>query len=145
VHKSLQRIRERKLAKFITWGPASIQVALSKKSPYVQSANRVSGLMMANHTSIASVWQRSAASRRGAVYPIWRSAPRPALSLLPSQLFEKCVVQYEKMRKHSAYLTSYRAFPTFANGMEEFDASEEVVKSLIAEYKAAEKSNYLTW
>lgn len=27
VHKSLQRIRERKLANFITWGPASIQGA----------------------------------------------------------------------------------------------------------------------
>jgi len=26
VHKSLQRIRERKLATFIPWGPASIQV-----------------------------------------------------------------------------------------------------------------------
>jgi hypothetical protein len=26
VHKSLQRIRERKLTKFIPWGPASIQV-----------------------------------------------------------------------------------------------------------------------
>ena len=26
VHKSLQRIRERKLAEFIPWGPASIQV-----------------------------------------------------------------------------------------------------------------------
>lgn len=36
VHKSLQRIRERKQANFIEWGPACIQVALSKKSPYVQ-------------------------------------------------------------------------------------------------------------
>lgn len=27
VHKSLQRIRERKLANFIEWGPASIQVS----------------------------------------------------------------------------------------------------------------------
>ena len=55
VHKSLQRIRERKLAQFIPWGPASIQVALSRKSPYVQTANRVSGLMLANHTSISGV------------------------------------------------------------------------------------------
>ena len=55
VHKSLQRIRERKLAQFIPWGPASIQVALSRKSPYIQSANRVSGLMLANHTSISTV------------------------------------------------------------------------------------------
>ena len=30
----------------------AVQVALSKKSPYAQSAHRVSGLMLANHTSI---------------------------------------------------------------------------------------------
>lgn len=59
VHKSLQRIRERKLAEFIPWGPASIQVALSRKSPYVQTSHRVSGLMLANHTSIATVFQKS--------------------------------------------------------------------------------------
>ncbi|XP_075846792.1 tubulin gamma-1 chain-like [Microtus pennsylvanicus] len=59
VHKSLQRIRERKLANFIPWGPASIQVALSKKSPYLPSAHRVSGLMMANHTSISSLFERT--------------------------------------------------------------------------------------
>jgi tubulin gamma len=59
VHKSLQRIRERKLANFIPWGPASIQVALSKKSPYVKTTHRVSGLMMANHTSIYTLFQTS--------------------------------------------------------------------------------------
>lgn len=56
VHKALQRIRERKLVDFIPWGPASIQVALSKKSPYVESANKVSGLMLANHTSMAQLF-----------------------------------------------------------------------------------------
>lgn len=55
VHKSLLRIRERNLANFIPWGPASIQVALTKQSPYVKTSHRVSGLMLANHTSIASV------------------------------------------------------------------------------------------
>merc|ERR1719474_509694 len=59
VHKSLQRIRERKLAQFIPWGPASIQVALSRKSPYVQTTHRVSGLMMANHTSISCLFERA--------------------------------------------------------------------------------------
>merc|ERR1719225_2374136 len=58
VHKSLQRIRERKLANFIPWGPASIQVALSRTSPYVSSSHRVSGLMLANHTSISSLFER---------------------------------------------------------------------------------------
>lgn len=60
VHKSLLRIRERNLANFIPWGPASIQVALTKQSPYVKTSHRVSGLMLANHTSIASVsWLRA--------------------------------------------------------------------------------------
>ena len=59
VHKSLQRIRERKLAQFIPWGPASIQVALSRKSPYIPSAHRVSGLMMANHTSISTLFDKT--------------------------------------------------------------------------------------
>jgi tubulin gamma len=58
VHKSLQRIRERRLANFISWGPASIQVALSRKSPYLKTAHKVSGLMMANHTSIAVLFER---------------------------------------------------------------------------------------
>jgi tubulin gamma len=46
VHKALQRIRERRLVNFIPWGPASIQVALSRKSPYIETANKVSGLMI---------------------------------------------------------------------------------------------------
>jgi tubulin gamma len=57
VHKSLLRIRERRLATFIPWGPASIQVALTKRSPYIPMSHRVSGLMLANHTSIATVSQ----------------------------------------------------------------------------------------
>jgi tubulin gamma len=55
IHKSLLRIRERQLARFIPWGAASIQVALAKRSPYVQTSHRVSGLMLANHTGIAAV------------------------------------------------------------------------------------------
>ncbi|KAL8916632.1 MAG: hypothetical protein Q9208_008391 [Pyrenodesmia sp. 3 TL-2023] len=58
VHKSFLRIRERRLATFIPWGPASIQVALTKKSPYLPNTHRVSGLMLANHTSIATLFKR---------------------------------------------------------------------------------------
>ncbi|KAI9189046.1 gamma-tubulin [Blastocladiella emersonii ATCC 22665] len=58
VHKSLLRIRERRLAQFIPWGPASMQVALSKKSPYIQSSHRVSGLMLANHTAVAGMFKK---------------------------------------------------------------------------------------
>lgn len=43
------------MAHFIDWGPASIQVALSKKSPYIETSHKVSGLMIANNTSIHQV------------------------------------------------------------------------------------------
>ncbi|KAJ0964411.1 hypothetical protein J5N97_029533 [Dioscorea zingiberensis] len=52
VHESLQRICERRLVNFIEWGPASIQVTLSRKSPYVQTAHRVA---LFNQTEIAFV------------------------------------------------------------------------------------------
>jgi len=58
VHKSLQRIREKKIVKFIPWGPASIQVALARQSPYIQQQHRVSGLMMANHSNISTLFKR---------------------------------------------------------------------------------------
>lgn len=58
VHKSLLRIRERNLVTFIPWGPASIQVALSRKSPYLPNTHRVSGLMLANHTSVETLFKR---------------------------------------------------------------------------------------
>ncbi|BFZ58087.1 gamma-tubulin [Savitreella phatthalungensis] len=59
VHKSLLRIRERRLASFIPWGPASIQVALTRRSPYLNYPHKVSGLMLANHTSMASLLKRT--------------------------------------------------------------------------------------
>ncbi len=59
VHKSLQRIREREMASFIRWGPASVQVALAKRSPYLQTEHRVSGLMIANHTGIGHLFKRT--------------------------------------------------------------------------------------
>lgn len=62
VHKSLQRIRERKSVQFVPWGPAGIQMAISKRSPYVKIAHRVSGLMLANHTSISSLFERTLSS-----------------------------------------------------------------------------------
>lgn len=55
IQKSLQRVRERKLVDFIKWNPASIQVALSKQSPFVPQQHKVCGLLLANHTSIAGV------------------------------------------------------------------------------------------
>ena len=59
VHKSLQRIRERKLASWIPWGPASLQVALSRKSPYIETPHKVSGMMLANHTCMQELFRRA--------------------------------------------------------------------------------------
>ncbi|XP_055683128.1 tubulin gamma-1 chain [Lutzomyia longipalpis] len=114
VHKSLQRIREKKLAQFIPWGPASIQVALSKSSPYVQNSHRVSGLMLANHTSISS-------------------------------LFERALSQYDKLRKRGAFLDQFRKEDMFKDDLSELDESRDVVDSLVQEYDAATKSDYLQW
>eukprot|EP00093_Oithona_nana_P004160 04160.XXX_143824_145513_1 [CDS] Oithona nana genome sequencing. len=114
VHKSLQRIRERKLTRFIPWGPASIQVALSRKSPYVPTTHRVSGLMLANHTSI-------------------------------SCLFQRCLRDYDKMRRVNAYIEQFRKEEMFAENLDEMDDSRDVVQNLVDEYTAATKPEYLTW
>ncbi|GAB7340474.1 hypothetical protein MBLNU457_6899t2 [Dothideomycetes sp. NU457] len=115
VHKSLLRIRERRLATFIPWGPASIQVALSRTSPYTTGPNtpRVSGLMLANHTGIVT-------------------------------LFKRIVVQYDKLRKRNAFLKAYQDQEPFRDGLGEFDTAREVVMDLIGEYEDAEKENYLS-
>lgn len=80
VHKSLQRIRERGVAHFIPWGPASVQVALSRRSPFLKTAQRVSGLMIANHTSIRHLFARTLAQydtlrKRNAFIDNYRKEP----------------------------------------------------------------------
>jgi hypothetical protein len=80
------------------------QVALSKKSSYVETAHKVSGLMLANHTCMASLFQRS-------------------------------VQQYDKIKKRNAFVDNYRKEPMFADSLDEFDSSREVVYNLIEEYK----------
>jgi tubulin gamma len=114
VHKSLLRIRERQLAPFIPWGPASIQVTLTKRSPYVQSSNKVSGLMVANHTGM-------------------------------SGLFRKILDQYERMRKRNAYLDAYRKEEMFKHNLDEFDDAKETVLSVVEDYEAAQKDDYLQY
>lgn len=59
IHTALRQIHENKKLRFIPWGPASLQLAISRKSPYVEMANRVSGLMLANHTSIHKIFHKT--------------------------------------------------------------------------------------
>lgn len=42
----------------MAWWGGRAQVALSRKSPYLQTGHRVSGLMLANHTSVRHLFNR---------------------------------------------------------------------------------------
>ena len=198
VHKSLQRIRERKLANFIPWGPASIQVstpdmfwfvafwaawqscsnrsitssaphqvALSRTSPYVSSSHRVSGLMLANHTSISrflpsfvynseslTLWLISLKCES-----CWYSKHR-WLSHFLCSLFERVLRDYDKLRKREAFIDQFRKYPMFQvyqlffgwccnkwcqDNLDEMDESREVVQQLVEEYGAARRADYLSW
>ena len=116
VHKALQRIRERQLVNFIPWGPASIQVALARKSPYLveKSPHKVSGFMLANHTSMA-------------------------------ELFDRLLSQFDRIRKRNAFLDNYRKEPMFADSLDEFDSAREVVQDLVDEYRACERPDYVNF
>ncbi|KAJ7430743.1 gamma tubulin [Mycena latifolia] len=58
IHQARLRIREREMASFTPWGPASLQITPTYRSPYVQVGSRVSGVMLANHTSIGTFFKR---------------------------------------------------------------------------------------
>lgn len=108
------RIRERKLAEFIPWGPASIQVALSKKSPYVTTQHRVSGLMLANHTGISSVSCRL------------KEKKKEILISRLFQLFERICEHFDKLIKREAFVENFRRLPMFRDNLDEFNDSREV-------------------
>ncbi|URE16172.1 hypothetical protein MUK42_30658 [Musa troglodytarum] len=100
VHESLQRIRERKLVNFIEWGPASIQV---------------SGLMLANHTSIRHLFSKCLGQYE---------------KLRKKQAF------LDNYRKFPMFAD---------NDLSEFDESREIIESLVDEYKACESPDYIKW
>lgn len=108
IHKSLLRIRERNLARFLPSAPTSLQISLSRRSPYLPvSTSRISGLMLANHTSITSLFQRT-------------------------------LDQFERLMRRQAFLDQYKKQPMFENGLDEFDDAREVLKSVVEEYKGLE-------
>jgi tubulin gamma len=143
VHKSLLRIRERRLASFIPWGPASIQVALTKRSPYIPMSHRVSGLMLANHTSIATVRFPLAFTSRSTTLSLRGFVWYSRMLTDEKQLFKRIVKQYDGMRKRNAFIEAYKKTAPFSENLDEFDEAREVVTDLIAEYEAAENPDYL--
>lgn len=149
MHKSLVRIRERSLASFIPWGPASIQVALTKPSPYVRAKSvaegtapppRVSGCMVANHTGIASV--RRSRSRFSSLFA--RDGALITMAIGCAQLFAQQLRQFDLLINKKAFLQAYRGEPLFeGRGIEPFDEARSAAQELIEEYRAAEKATYV--
>ncbi|KAK3005369.1 hypothetical protein RJ639_015472, partial [Escallonia herrerae] len=91
------------------------QVALSRKSPYVQTAHRVSGLMLASHTGIRHLFSKCLSQyamlrKRQAFLDNYRGFP----------MFDD-------------------------NDLSEFDESRDIIESLVDEYKACESPDYIKW
>jgi tubulin gamma len=95
----------------------SLQVALSNQSPYVKSAHRVSGLMLANHTSIRLLIEKCLRGFR--------------------KLFPKFYVDHYK---------DFKLFNDGEGNLvlDEFEDAAEVVQDLCDEYKACEGDDYIT-
>lgn len=90
--------------------PTSLQISLSRRSPYLPSNNhhsRISGLMLANHTSITSLFQRT-------------------------------LDQFDRLWKRQAFLEPYKKQSMFENGLGEFEDAREIVRGLVHEYKKLE-------
>lgn len=121
LHQSLMRIRERRLANFIEWGPASIQVALSRKSPYIKSSHRVSGLMLANHTSVRHLFARTLSQ------------------------FDKLFQRKAFVDNYKEFPMFHKRGP--GGGLDicldEFVDAREVVQGVADEYAACENSDYI--
>lgn len=120
LHQSLLRIRERRLAPFIEWGPASVQVALSKKSPFTQSAHRVSGLMLANHTSVRHLFNRTISQ------------------------FDKLFQRKAFLDNYKGHPMFHRqSGGSLELNLDEFLDAREVVQGMSDEYAAAEGADYV--
>jgi hypothetical protein len=58
------------------------------------------------------------------------------------QLFARTLVQFDKLRKREAFLDQFRKEAMF---QDEMDDSRDVVQTLVDEYEAATKPDYLQW
>jgi len=115
INKSLQKIKQKNLVQFIPWSPASIQVILARKSPYIKTSHKISGLMMANHTSMQFLLSRCV------------------------NQFDKLRQRGAFIENYRDYGTM------FTDNFDEFDDSKEIVTKLIEEYTESEGTNYVNY
>lgn len=111
---------------------------------------QVSGLMLANHTCMASLFQRSVNQydkirKRNAFVDNYRcvfpSLPFCWAFLSPTDRLNSITTTNPKPPKPQPR----RKEPMFQDSLDEFDDSREVVASLIDEYRAAERPDYISW
>lgn len=127
LYKSLQQLKEGRSVRFIPWGPGNLQMALSKRSPFLKEPNRISGLALANHTSVREVFEVILSQFTKQYGP----SPQPG-----------------QQRRSVPYSAQYMQSELWANEDEmhaEFEDARQVCESLIREYEAAERSNYLDY
>jgi tubulin gamma len=113
IQSALGQIRDNRALRFIPWAPGSVQLALTRKSPYVEVPNRVSGLMLANHTNIRALME---------------GILRQVNQMIKKGAF---MHRYEESDVMNG-----------ANAAKHISESIETVKEVIAEYSAAEQPDF---
>uniref|UniRef100_A0A1I7XXX3 Tubulin gamma chain n=1 Tax=Steinernema glaseri TaxID=37863 RepID=A0A1I7XXX3_9BILA len=57
VNAALERVSERNSTRFPEWMPGSVEVTSTMKSPYTKTSHRISGLLLANHSSASMMFR----------------------------------------------------------------------------------------
>lgn len=115
VHKSLQRLRQKDALEFVPWGPNAPQVVLAQRSPYVRYQHRVSGLLLANHTSMHFLLGKM---------------------LKQYDRMRKVGAYIENYRNYGS---------VFRDNLDEFDDSREVVRQVVDEYQSSQFPEYVSF
>lgn len=58
------------------------------------------------------------------------------------QLFDRALIQYDKLRKREAFLDQFKKEDMFKDNLDELDSSRGVVQDLVDEYIAATRDDY---
>ncbi|KAA6388710.1 MAG: putative Tubulin gamma chain [Streblomastix strix] len=110
-----RRIWDQKLITFAPWLSSSLEVAVTTKSPHVVQQNKVTGLMIANHTGIAALMKN----------------------------FQSQFDKMYKQGSFLHMFEGVKLFEGTAKA--EFDEAREVVQSTVDEYKQMEKPDFVSW
>lgn len=60
-------------------------------------------------------------------------------------LFKQFLDQYKMLSKRGAFMDQFKKTKIFMDNLDEFNDAEEVVRGLVDEYAAAERSDYIEW